>query len=66
MQPHQERVITEKDELDKKINSLSSFIGQNAVFQSLDEAEKGRLETQLVVMREYSDILGERIENFGR
>ena len=36
MQPHQQRVINEKEELDKKANALSEFIGNNPIFDTID------------------------------
>lgn len=63
--PHQERVVTEKADLDAKIMKLSIFVG-SAAFKSVvpDTLEQGRMQRQLVVMSEYSSILGERIEAF--
>jgi hypothetical protein len=67
--PHQLRVIDEKAELDARIEKLSTFIGDigsfGPVFQTLPDAERMRLYAQYRVMREYSDILGERIAAFG-
>ena len=63
MQPHQERVVTEKDELDTKIEKLSSFISSD-VYSTLTEAEQSRLGRQLGLMQQYSDVLGERIAAF--
>lgn len=61
--PHQLRVIDEKAELDSKIRSLDDFLLTNT-FLSLDIVEKGRLLRQIRVMKEYSEILGERISAF--
>lgn len=61
MQPHQQRVVEEKIELDKKAKSLSNFIGENPVFDTLDPAEQERLKEQNDVMWQYSEILGERL-----
>lgn len=63
MQPHQERVVTEKDELDTKIEKLSSFIGGD-VFSSLSDEEQSRLQDQLTYMIGYSNVLGQRIAAF--
>jgi hypothetical protein len=63
MQPHQERVVSEKDELYTKIEKLSSFIGGD-VYSTLDEAEQYRLSRQLTYMQQYSEVLGERIDAF--
>lgn len=64
MQPHQQRVIDEKTELDTKASALSSFIGTSEVFNSLDGAEQERLREQCEVMWQYSEILGARIAAF--
>ena len=64
LQPHQQRVIEEKDELDKKIAALGYFIGETPFFKNVDSAEQGRLLEQLRAMREYSEILDMRIQVF--
>lgn len=63
MQPHQERVVTEKRELDDRLEKLRAFI-ETPVFAGLDPAEKGRLWQQVGVMQWYSEILGARIAAF--
>jgi hypothetical protein len=65
LQPHQQRVIDEKTELDKKATALSQFIGNSDIFPTLDEAEQERLREQNDVMWQYSEILGARIAAFG-
>lgn len=64
MQPHQQRVVDEKTELDIKVKALDLFISTNPMFQKLDEAECTRLIKQLSYMAMYSDILGQRIAAF--
>lgn len=66
MQPHQERVVTEKTELDEKLAKLKEFcFGSNTkIFGSLDPQERDRLERQYDAMKLYSGILDERIANF--
>ena len=64
LQPHQQRVVDEKEELDKKAKALSNFIGTNPTFETLDAAEKERLKMQNDVMWQYSEILGARISAF--
>ena len=64
LQPHQQRVVEEKTELDKKASALSNFIGTSPVFDTLDPAEQERLREQCEVMWQYSEILGERIAAF--
>ena len=63
MQPHQERVLHEKEELDQKIQKLTAFVG-GTIFASLDDAERSRLSIQLQHMNGYSEILGQRIAAF--
>jgi hypothetical protein len=65
MQPHQQRVVDEKTELNKKAKALSNFIGTSPVFEMLDPAEQERLKEQNDVMWQYSEILGARIAAFG-
>jgi len=64
MQPHEERVVVEKKELDEKIMKLNTFIISNKIFQELSEDDKDLLEAQRVAMEEYSEILGHRIHRF--
>ena len=63
LQPHQQRVIDEKAELDAKINKLREFI-VGYLFITLPAAERQRLKMQLEVMKKYSDILDMRIKAF--
>lgn len=62
MLPFQQRVIDEKEELDTKITNLNTFLTKGGFEIRTDELN--RLIKQLAVMREYSNILKERIENF--
>jgi CRISPR/Cas system endoribonuclease Cas6 (RAMP superfamily) len=64
MQPHQQRVVDEKSELDDRIGKLRTFIVESPIFVKLDSAEQNRLNRQYSHMRAYSDILGERIAAF--
>lgn len=64
MQPHQQRVINEKSELDKKASALSEFIGLSDDFVMLEPAEQERLKIQNDIMWQYSEVLGERISAF--
>jgi len=63
MQPHQERVVTEKAELDEKLDKLKKFI-LGSVFPTLPVDERRRLNYQFDIMEKYSGILGERIHAF--
>ena len=64
LQPHQQRVVDEKTELDKKATALSNFIGESPIFPTIDAAEQERLKEQCEVMWQYSEILGARIAAF--
>ena len=64
LQPHQRRVVTEKAELDEKIDKLTAFM-DGPVFSGLDEAEQERLVRQLHYMGHYTAVLSERIAAFG-
>ena len=64
MKPHEERVVVEKDELVDKIARLEQFIQHSLIYKALPEDERDRMSKQLVAMREYATILGERIKNF--
>jgi hypothetical protein len=63
MQPHQQRVVDEKTELDEKLKKLDAF-GRTELFASLPADEQGRLNRQHSVMEQYSAVLGERIAAF--
>ena len=63
MQPHEERVVTEKQELDTKIEKLISFI-ETSKFNELNDENKELLKFQLESMENYSRVLGMRIALF--
>ena len=63
MAPHQERVVTEKAELDEKRTKLSAFFDTD-LFANIDDDERRRLLRQADAMQVYSQILGERIAAF--
>lgn len=64
MQPHQQRVIQERDELKAKATALSEFIGNNPVFETIDVDEQERLKEQCEIMWQYFEILERRIAAF--
>ena len=64
MQPHEERVVTERNELGEKLVKLREFIVSNPIFQKLPTDEQARLKTQEFHMSMYWRVLGDRIENF--
>jgi len=57
-----DRLITEKDELEDKLDKLNSFIANNSLFSKLNDYEKTLMVIQLNTMMQYSYILGERIK----
>ena len=64
LNPHQQRVVDEKAEIDKKANALSQFIGLSPIFETIDADEQERMKLQNDVMWQYSEILGARIAAF--
>lgn len=64
MQPHQQRVVDEKSELDEKLEKLEKFIHENDFFQKLPSDEQERMCRQQNAMKKYSEVLGERIAAF--
>jgi len=61
--PHQQRVIEEKAELDKKREALRDFLDADRSV-GIDPVERARLARQLTAMTYYADILNERIGAF--
>lgn len=65
LEPHEQRVVDEKNELDMKLDRLNHYItSERSSFSTLDAAEQDRLKQQAAIMATYSDILGERIAAF--
>ena len=64
MQPHQQRVVDEKNELDQKAKALSEFIGNSPLFDDIDPEEQERMKVQNDIMWQYSEVLGQRINAF--
>jgi hypothetical protein len=60
---HQQRVVTERDELAEKITKLAAFL-PTATYQRLADEEQTRLANQLDVMRLYCTVLNQRIDAF--
>lgn len=63
MLPHQQRVVDEKAELDDKLAKLKAF-KESDLFNSLEIEDRVLLIVQCTYMREYSKILGKRIDRF--
>lgn len=60
MSDFKSRLLTEKTELDEKIEKLSSFVHGEAI-KSIDTRQQELLAKQLPTMQQYSEILYERI-----
>jgi hypothetical protein len=63
MQPHQQRVVTELDELATKIGALTDFM-HGDVYSELPSVDQGLLMVQLVAMQNYESALTRRIKLF--
>jgi len=63
MEDYQQRVVDEKSELDKRLETLTKFLA-GEVSATIDAEECVRLEKQQSLMAQYSAILQERIDNF--
>jgi len=65
VQAHQLRVVEEKKQLDEKIEALYDFIVVfQGFFETFPKDEQERLKRQLEIMKQYSEILEERIKHF--
>lgn len=63
LQPHQQRVVREKTELDEKIQRLTLFKG-GEIWKTLPLDEQTRMNRQLTAMQQYSQALSDRIAAF--
>lgn len=63
LQPHQLRVIEERDALKVKVDALEKFL-HSPVFRGVDFDEQVRLMFQHLFMSQYHMVLGERINAF--
>lgn len=65
LEPYQQRVVEEYDELEKKLVKLEAFIHDEGThYKLLDVREQVRLLRQYTLMRLYSEVLDERIKEF--
>lgn len=66
MQPHQERVIQEKADLEEKLDKLNQFIilDKSGQYAKLDLEDKMHLNRQASIMRDYIYVLTQRIARF--
>jgi len=63
LQPHQQRVIEERAELEDKLGKLQAFIAGER-FAAVPDAEQGRLVLQHKLMESYALVLEQRIAAF--
>jgi len=63
MAPHQQRVVTEREELVHKLDKLTEFL-KGDLYRSLSVDERERLARQHGIMEQYSNVLAERIAHF--
>lgn len=63
LKPHEQRVVTERDQLSEKHDRLFEFL-QTDTFNGLRTYDQLLLTKQLTVMAAYRDILDQRIERF--
>lgn len=60
MEPHQERVLAEHEDLEDKREKLARFL-QSKIYAGLPDAERAALSRQFAAMGEYSQALQDRI-----
>lgn len=60
---HQQRVLDEHTELEKRITSLAAFV-HTEIYAGLETVDQDHLDVQLKTMRLYSHILAMRIVRF--
>lgn len=63
LQPHEQRVVDERNELIEKITKLHAFF-TTEVFAHLQDEDQNLLEEQVQLMMNYSDVLLKRINRF--
>jgi len=63
LQPWQQRVIAEKEEVDQKVQKLAAYLASEAV-EMTSPQERELLDRQLDVMTSYRSILSERITSW--
>lgn len=65
LEPHHERMITERNNVGGNLVKLVSFIQDNPAFQTLSTDEQERMTRQMNIMAAYFDVLGERLAAAG-
>ena len=63
MQPHEQRVVIERDELQTKIVALEDFM-EGAIFEGLEYTDRKFMRLQLMAMMTYCEALNARIGRF--
>lgn len=63
LQPHQQRMLDEKAQLDPRVKALQAFV-ETPLFASLDSSEQFDQHDQLNAMERYQAALGRRIARF--
>lgn len=63
LQPHQQRVVDEKTELDERLTKLIAFFN-SPIFAGLPADEQYLMKRQADHMTSYSVVLGERVATF--
>lgn len=66
MQPYQQRVIQEQEELAEKASKLYNFLSSSnpSLFLSLSKEDQHLLKQQYIAMKAYEGILSQRIARF--
>ncbi len=68
LEPHQQRVVDERTELNDKIDKLNAFIQSgiktDSIYSNLPEEDQNLLIEQSDLMMKYSDVLLKRINRF--
>ena len=64
LQPYQQRVLDELNELDLKINKLMNFV-ESPAFEMVEVEHQVLLKVQMNYMMSYSDVLARRLDLWG-
>jgi hypothetical protein len=65
LQPHQERVLAERDQLSERLEKLLAFFNSE-IFSQVDWLEQSRMKRQAIHMERYLNVLNERIQAFNK
>lgn len=63
MQSHEQRVVTERDELQVKIRKLEEFM-EGMIFDGMEYTDRKFMRLQLMAMMAYCEALNSRIGRF--